>query len=192
MLDGQGMLAGAGDVVEVGMIVRSAARRLADAQGATFVLRDGADCFYADEDAISPLWKGQRFPLEHCISGWAMLNRSTAVVPDIMVDPRIPLDAYRPTFVRSLLVVPVGVVEPVAAIGAYWSERQAPGHRGERRPLDLAVAGAAVLQLGGVYLPPLQSLLGTTALPAPAAATAIALALVPGVAVRLRVRAERR
>ena len=36
------------------MIVRSAARRLADAQGATFVLRDGPDCFYADEDAISP------------------------------------------------------------------------------------------------------------------------------------------
>ena len=69
---------------------------------------------------------------------------------------------------------------------------RAPGHRGERRPLDLAVAGAAVLQLGGVYLPPLQSLLGTTALPAPAAATAIALALVPGVAVHLRVRAERR
>src|SRR6476661_5954891 len=98
MLDVPGKLAGAGDVVEVGMIVRSSARRLADAQGATFVLRDGADCFYADEDAISPLWKGQRFPL----------------------------DAYRPTFVRSLLVVPVGVAEPVAAIGAYWSERQTP------------------------------------------------------------------
>ena len=69
---------------------------------------------------------------------------------------------------------------------------RAPGHRGERRPLDLAVAGAAVLQLGGVYLPPLQQLLGTTALPAPAAATAIGLALVPGLAVWLRLRPSRR
>ena len=32
-------------------------------------------CYYADEDAISPLWKGQRFPMSACISGWAMLNR---------------------------------------------------------------------------------------------------------------------
>ena len=45
-------------------IVRSAARRLTGADGATFVLRDGTRCFYADEDAISPLWKGQRFPME--------------------------------------------------------------------------------------------------------------------------------
>jgi len=30
--------------------------------------------FYADEDAIGPLWKGQRFPMDHCISGWAMVH----------------------------------------------------------------------------------------------------------------------
>ena len=69
---------------------------------------------------------------------------------------------------------------------------RAPGRRGERRPLDLAVAGAAALQLGGVYLPPLQQLLGTTALPAAAAATAIGLALVPGCAVWLRLSPSRR
>ena len=37
-------------------IVRRAARELMGADGATFVLRDGADCVYADEDAIAPLW----------------------------------------------------------------------------------------------------------------------------------------
>src|ERR687895_713041 len=57
-----------------------------------------------------------------CISGWAMLNDQTAIVPDIEVDPRIPLDAYRPTFVRSLLTVPVGSPTPIAAVGAYWSK----------------------------------------------------------------------
>src|SRR5688572_23173000 len=75
---------------EVMRIVRTAARNLTGADGATFVLRDGDKCFYADEDAISPLWKGQRFPLETCISGWVMLNKTPAVIKDIYEDPRIP------------------------------------------------------------------------------------------------------
>ncbi len=83
-------------------IVRHAARELTGADGATFVLRDGDKCFYAEENAIEPLWKGMRFPLETCVSGWAMINRQAAVIPDIYVDPRIPADAYRPTFVKSL------------------------------------------------------------------------------------------
>ena len=55
-------------------IVRSVARKIIGADGATFVLRDNNLCYYADEDAISPLWKGSRFPIETCISGWAMMN----------------------------------------------------------------------------------------------------------------------
>jgi GAF domain-containing protein len=108
---------------QVGEIIRKEARRRTGAQGATFVLREADRCFYADEDAIAPLWKGQRFPITACISGWAMLHDETAVVPDISVDDRIPLKAYLPTFVRSLLMVPVGSPTPVAAIGPYWSRR---------------------------------------------------------------------
>ncbi len=101
--------------------MRKEARALLRADGATFVLRDDRQCFYADEDAMSPLWKGQRFPIEQCISGWAMLNDEPAVVPDISIDARIPQDAYRPTFVKSLAMVPVGIDKPGAAIGAYWA-----------------------------------------------------------------------
>ncbi|MBI2969277.1 MAG: histidine kinase, partial [Gammaproteobacteria bacterium] len=36
-------------------VVRHAARELTGADGATFILRDGDLCFYADEDAVSPL-----------------------------------------------------------------------------------------------------------------------------------------
>ncbi|MFG1813033.1 GAF domain-containing protein [Kribbella sp. NPDC049174] len=114
-------LAAAQTLAEVGEIVRVEARRLTGAQGATFVLREQDRCFYADEDAIAPLWKGQRFPISACISGWAMTHDETAVVPDIELDERIPLEAYMPTFVRSLLMVPVGSPAPTAAIGAYWS-----------------------------------------------------------------------
>ena len=111
---------------EVMAVVHGRARALVGCDGITFVLRDNGNCFYADEDAISPLWKGQRFPLEHCISGWAMLNRQPVVIEDIYLDDRIPHAAYRPTFVKSLAMMPVRENDPVGAIGAYWSTKQRP------------------------------------------------------------------
>jgi GAF domain-containing protein len=142
-------LAEAADLAAIGLIVRATARRLTGSQGATFVIREESCCFYADEDAIAPLWKGQRFPLTACISGWAMLNDATAVVPDIEADPRIPLDAYLPTFVRSLLRVPVGSPTPVAAIGAYWSTVRQPTEPEVDALEDLAgLTGAAVERVG--------------------------------------------
>ena len=101
-------------------------RRLTGADGVTFVWRAGDECYYAEEEAIAPLWKGQRFPLQSCISGWAMLNRQSVIVADVFSDQRIPHDVYRSTFVRSLLMVPVRKAAPIAAIGAYWSSVSAP------------------------------------------------------------------
>src|SRR5258706_2837414 len=80
-------------------VVRRLARQLTGADGVTSVLREGDKVFYADEDAIGPLWKGQRFPATACISGWAINHREVVVIEDIYVDDRIPHDAYRPTFV---------------------------------------------------------------------------------------------
>ncbi len=113
------------DLDTIMAVVRKAARELTGADGATFVLREGEFCHYADENAIAPLWKGQRFPLTSCISGWAMLNRQPAVIEDIYVDPRIPADAYRPTFVQSLVMVPIRTQSPIGAIGNYWARRHA-------------------------------------------------------------------
>jgi len=111
---------------DVQRIVRKSARELTGADGATFVLRDNGKCFYADEDAIAPLWKGSRFPMEICISGWAMLNRDAAVIKDIYEDPRIPHEAYRPTFVKSLVMVPIRKLDPIGAIGNYWAHERQP------------------------------------------------------------------
>jgi signal transduction histidine kinase/FixJ family two-component response regulator len=102
-------------------IVRRGARQLNQADGATVVMRDGEFCHYVDEDAIGPLWKGSRFPLGSCISGWAMLNGQAVAIPDIYLDPRIPHDAYRPTFVKSLVMVPIRAESPIGAIGNYWA-----------------------------------------------------------------------
>lgn len=103
-------------------IVRGAARAMVDADGATFVLRDGDQCFYKDEEAIAPLWKGKRFPISACVSGWAMLNKQPAVIPDIYEDARVPHEAYRPTFVKSMVMVPIRTLDPIGAIGVYWRE----------------------------------------------------------------------
>lgn len=115
------MLSLARDLDTVMKIVRRAARELTGADGATFVLREGESCYYADEDAIAPLWKGLRFPMSACISGWAMHHRQSAVIEDIYADARIPADAYRPTFVKSLVMVPIRTEAPIGAIGNYWA-----------------------------------------------------------------------
>jgi GAF domain-containing protein len=106
--------------------LRSSTRAAVQADGATLVVLDGDYCFYADEDAMAPLWKGQRFPVRSCISGWSMLHRQTTVIADIRADPRVPQDAYRPTFVRSMVTVPIIADAPVGAIGAYWAHTREP------------------------------------------------------------------
>jgi signal transduction histidine kinase len=114
------------DLAALTVVVRKAARELTGADGATFVLREGGHCFYADEDAIEPLWKGKRFPLETCISGWVIQHREAVVIEDIYADDRIPHDAYRPTFVKSLAMVPIRTASPVGAIGNYWAKSHRP------------------------------------------------------------------
>jgi GAF domain-containing protein len=138
-------LAIAGDESEVASIVRTLARTVAGADGATVVLRRGDRVAYVDEDAIAPLWKGRDFPIEACISGWAILHRQTVVIDNIYDDARIPIVAYKPTFVNSLVMAPVRPADPIAALGAYWAKP----YRATRRE----VAGLeAVAQVTAVAL----------------------------------------
>ncbi|MFB9951116.1 GAF and HD-GYP domain-containing protein [Rhizobium puerariae] len=130
---------------EIMAVVRQSARSLIGADGVTFVLRDNDKCHYADEDAISPLWKGQRFPMETCISGWAMKHARAAVIEDIYQDDRIPHAAYRPTFVKSLVMVPVREEDPVGAIGAYWARAGRPSEETIRLVQRIAHSAAVAM-----------------------------------------------
>ena len=136
------------DLPAIQEIVRRAARTLTGADGAAFVLREGNECYYADEDAIAPLWKGKRLPLNACVSGWSMLHREAAIVPDIYADSRVALDVYRPTFVKSLVMVPIRRLDPIGAIGTYW----ATPHEATREEVDAlqALADATVLAMENV------------------------------------------
>lgn len=53
------------------------------------------------------------------------LDAPEELVPSIYDDPRIPVDLYRPTFVKSLLMVVIGREKPVGAIRTYWATRYA-------------------------------------------------------------------
>lgn len=137
-------VAGARGLPAIMAAVRRHARRIASADGATFVLREGTMVYYADEDAIGPLWKGRRFPANACISGIAIHARQSIVIEDIRADARIPQEAYRPTFVRSLAMVPIGREAPVGAVGAYWAvqHRATPGEVAALEALADAAAAA--------------------------------------------------
>ncbi|KRB86279.1 histidine kinase [Sphingomonas sp. Root710] len=117
-------------------VLRSSARRIAGSDGIAIILSDNGQCHYLTEDAMSPLWSGQRFPQHSCISGMAMQSRRTIIIPDVMADPRVPHAAYEPTFVRSMVMVPIGSPESVAAVGAYWS------HTGDPDPNAIALLEA--------------------------------------------------
>ena len=136
-------------------VVRRVARDLSGADGVTFVLRDGDCCYYAEENAIKPLWKGKRYPLTSCISGWVMQNRQPVAIPDVYADPRIPHAAYRTTFVKSMAMVPVRDVDQIAAIGAYWAEHH------QATPQELRVlqvlADSSALALSRVQGPGIHS-----------------------------------
>lgn len=138
-------------LAEVQLVVRSSARELTGCDGATFVLRDDDTCYYADEDAIAPLWKGSRFPIEACVSGWAMLNREAAIIPDIYHDPRIPQGIYRPTFVKSLVMVPIRRQNPIGAIGNYWAHQHSPSGQEVRLLQALADSTSIAMENVRVY-----------------------------------------
>jgi putative two-component system response regulator len=78
------------------------------------------------------------------------LHGEIAVIPDIYSDARIPHAAYRPTFVKSLAMVPVPQNNPVAAIGAYWSQMHEASW-GEQYVLQ-ALANAAGVALQNMRL----------------------------------------
>jgi len=126
--------------------VRDTARSVIGCDGIAIILRDGDLCHYVEEDAIGPLWRGQKFPAVACVSGWAMINRSTALIHDVCKDDRIPYELYANTFVRALAMAPVRSEDPIGAIGAYWSQPYTPAEWEVEVLEALAEAAATALE----------------------------------------------
>jgi GAF domain-containing protein len=121
------LLRRAATVADVFEMLRAQARAIAEADGVAVVERLGDEVTYVGEDAIAPLWTGQRFPIGYCVTGLAMLARERIVIADIRDDPRVPLNLYLSTFVRSMAIYPLGSPRPIAALGLYWREPRVLG-----------------------------------------------------------------
>jgi signal transduction histidine kinase len=128
---------------EIMKIVHAAAREFTDADGATFILKENGVSQGTDDDAI-----------EITISGWAINQKKAVAISDIEQDSRIPIDLYRPTFMKSLLAVPIQQDNPIGAIGTYWTDHHIA--TSEEIALLQALANAAGVALENVKL--LQSL----------------------------------
>lgn len=143
-------LSAAKSLSDITLLVRKAARKIAQADGVTFVLKDQDMCSYVDEDAIAPLWKGQKFPLNACVSGWAMIHKEPVIIEDIYQDTRVPIDAYSPTFVKSMAMTPIRQENPIGAIGTYWKDQHHP--TSEQMELLQALANSASIAIENVGL----------------------------------------
>jgi len=89
-------------------VLSETARGIAQAEGIAVVIRQDGNCFYAAEDSIEKLWAGKIFHADACVSCWAMKHRAVVAINDVRLDECIPKAAYHLTFVRSLVIVPIG------------------------------------------------------------------------------------
>ncbi|WP_254449610.1 GAF domain-containing protein [Anabaena sp. UHCC 0253] len=110
-------------IMEIALV---AARKITESDGATFVLLDHGFCYYAEENAIAPLWKGQRVPLNHSIAGWVMLNCQPVIIADVYSDDRLIRNFYETTFVKSMMMVSLCSQKPMGSIGTYWQNYHEP------------------------------------------------------------------
>ena len=110
---------------EIQRLVPAAARQLTGADGAALVLRERGKCHYVEEDAVQRLWKGRRLALTDSVEGWSILHREPVAIEDVYADERVPQAAYRRTFVKAMLVVPIRNHGATGAIGVYWSQHHA-------------------------------------------------------------------
>lgn len=102
--------------------LRTSARQVIGADGVTIVRREGDETVYVAEDAPMPFWEGRRFPITECLAGYAILRNQPIIIPEVRFADDVPQNAYLATFAASVAVFPVGLGDPVGAIGAYWRE----------------------------------------------------------------------
>jgi PAS domain S-box-containing protein len=114
-------LGGSRELADALEILRTTGRRLTGADGIAVLLREGDGVSCAEEAAIGPLWKGQRFPAHESLAGSCIAQGELLVIRDVRADPRIDRATFEPTFVRSLALAPIRPEAPLGAIGAYWA-----------------------------------------------------------------------
>lgn len=135
---------------EITKIILTAVRKLTNADGSTFVLLDNGFCYYVDENAIHPIWKGQRFPMDTNINGWVILNKQATIIEDVSIDERVSKSVGKDTFVKSMAIFPMGTEQPMGAIGTYWFQEYEPSR--EQIKLMQLIANSAMVGMKNLHI----------------------------------------
>ncbi len=101
---------------EVNTVVAAVRKAVQDYMGA-----DSATFNLCERKVITPMWRGREFPVDSYLTALVMITRQPAIIEDIRTDDRIPGDVRRPSFVKSLIMLPIRPCSPIGVIGAYWS-----------------------------------------------------------------------
>ncbi|WP_443747345.1 sensor histidine kinase [Asticcacaulis solisilvae] len=105
-------------------VVTDFARRIAESDGATFILREDGDMGHCvAESAETPQFTGRRFPLESGMTGRVILSGEPVIIGDINNHPWVKPGTYDPEVLTSLAIVPIRRTAPIGAVCIYWRGR---------------------------------------------------------------------
>jgi signal transduction histidine kinase len=102
--------------------ITHSARNLVHSDSAALVMLEDGLCHHVAEDSSIRLWKGGKFSMDECVSGWSISHNKTAVIRDLASDSRVLTKHYASTPIKSLVMAPIFLDRPIGAIGAYWNE----------------------------------------------------------------------
>jgi len=126
------------DIGTIATLISDFARKIAESDGATFVLReDGGMGHCVAESAETPQWTGKRFPLETALTGRVILSGEPLTIADTNNHPWVKPGTFDPAILTSLAVVPIRRTKPIGAICLYWR-----GHEHVPAPEELAILQA--------------------------------------------------
>jgi signal transduction histidine kinase len=119
-----GALTHARDIGTIAALISDFARKIAESDGATFVLREDGDMGHCvAESAETPQWTGRRFPLETALTGRVILSGEPLTIADTNNHPWVKPGTFDPAILTSLAVVPIRRTKPIGAICLYWRGR---------------------------------------------------------------------
>jgi len=113
------------DIATIAGLISDFARRIAESDGATFILREDGDMGHCvAESAETPQWTGRRFPLDTAVTGRVILTGEPITIADINNHPLVKPGTYDPEVLTSLAIVPIRRTNPIGAICLYWRGRR--------------------------------------------------------------------
>lgn len=126
------------DIKTIADLISDFARRVAESDGATFVLREDSETGHCvAESAETPRWTGRHFPLADSLTGRVILSGQAVTIADINNHPWVKPGTFDPDILTSLAIVPIRRTKPIGSICLYWR-----GHEHVPAPEELAILQA--------------------------------------------------